>query len=295
MIYIISIHAGGKNDPTENGIKFVQTQLKYLKTFTKEPFFVYCGINAEDREKVEQIINDETTAWSDGLYKLVSLPTDSDQPPYRLNYLYKTLLADKQNFNDDDLIVFMDCDAWGLFGWSSTVRTLLETDNIKMIAVIRTENPEPSVADNDKPYPHPCFVATTANFWKENYPKGLKWGWDSHSNNFVTSEKWLLQMKHWFSKNNYKSIGLTRTNAFNLHPLNFGVYGDIVYHHGGGTRVKYDSADIWLRPRLDPSVDLDLRYPSIPIFNGIISDIVYETVKTDPTFINIYLWGKIPL
>jgi hypothetical protein len=293
MIYIISIHAGGRNDPPENGIKFLDTQLAYLKRFTNEPFFVYCGIDETHREKLEQIIN-KANGHFNGLYKLVSLPSDSDQPPYRLNYLYKNLLADKQNFNDDDLIVFMDCDAWGLSGWSSTVRAFLNKNKNKMVAVLRLENPDPMVADWDKPYPHPCFVATTANFWKENYPKGLKWGWNSYSNEFVTSEKWLLQMKHWFSKNHYNWIGLTRTNAFNLHPVNFGVYGDIVYHHGAGTRLKYDGADIWLRPRLDPSVDLDLRYPSIPAFNEIISDVVYETIRRDPTFINIYLLGKTP-
>ena len=40
---------------------------------------------------------------------------------------------------------------------------------------------------------------------------------------------------------------LTRTKSLDKHPELYGVYGDLVYHHGAGYRVAYTMEDIFLK------------------------------------------------
>lgn len=288
MIHIISIHANGASDKQEDGIKFLHLQLMYLKLFTQEPFKVYIGIRENLKEEVLDRLSKFT--WSKDLYEIFTFDIlQSDQPPIRLNYLYDKVLENQKSFDEDDLIVFMDCDAWGLWEWDKEVRRLLISNDA--VSVERRENPEPLMGEEDKPYPHPCFFATKANFWKQNYDNGLKWGWNQNSNS-IDLNNWLPALKHWFKRHNKKYHPLIRTNCMNLHPLNFGVYGDIVYHHGAGTRIKYDSVDIWIRKGLNPDIDLDLRYPIIPMINQQISEFVLKVIESNPIFINIYFMGK---
>jgi histone H3/H4 len=96
-----------------------------------------------------------------------------------------------------------------------------------LIAVQRLENGEQ--------LPHPCFCATRVGFWHEI---GGDWYKDAGKQNRSRRRDEpdsghllsLLQDRQadWYP--------LRRSNRHDLHPLFFGVYGDLVYHHGGGFR-----------------------------------------------------------
>jgi len=47
---------------------------------------------------------------------------------------------------------------------------------------------------------------------------------------------------------------LRRSNTANLHPLWFGVYGDLVYHHGAGFRERMENVDAPGRKTINPRV-----------------------------------------
>jgi hypothetical protein len=201
-----------------------------------------------------------------------------------MNFLYENI---QEEFKEDDLLLFIDADAWPIKDWVKPVDSLLEEHAV--VAVERRENPEPLLKEEHKPYPHPTFFAVKAKFWKENYEKGLRWALRIEDSIQTAGPT----IKHWLKDNGYTSYPLLRTNCINIHPLYYGIYGDIVYHHGAGTRPKYDSADIWLRTGLNPAVDLDLRYPMILDFNQRISDMVLEEIKQNDLFVNVYLLGKL--
>ena len=71
----------------------------------------------------------------------------------------------------------------------------------------------------------------------------------------------------------------------------FGVYDDIIYHHGAGNRPPYDGVDVCLRQRLGHGVEMDLFYPQILNFNQKLSNLVYDEILSDKKFINNFLLG----
>jgi hypothetical protein len=191
-----------------------------------------------------------------------------------------------KDFADDDLLIFLDPDALPIRkGWESFIRKGLL--NNQAIAISREENIEPLLREDQKPYPHPCFFATTVKFWKEN---DLSWDLDPAQGASCAG----VLLKKWFIDSGNKWGKMLRTNCFNLHPLNFGVYGNIIYHHGSGNRPIYDSIDIWARPELSSKygVSLDLHWPQLLEFNQKISDLVFDTIVNDKTFISMYFAGR---
>jgi len=202
----------------------------------------------------------------------------------KMNQLFK--IADRKSPKDDDLIIFLDPDAFPIVSqWIELIKhTLLQ---IPLVAISREENIEPLLRDDQKPYPHPCFTATTYKFWKQN-----SLSWDLNPSEGASCAGVLL--KKWLQENNHKWGKLLRSNVYNLHPLNYGVYGDIIYHHGSGNRPTYDSVDIWARPVLSQKygVGIDLHYPALLEFNGAVSKLVAEYIEKDHNFINYYFLGK---
>jgi hypothetical protein len=126
----------------------------------------------------------------------------------------------------DDLIMFLDGDAFPI----ADPMPLIEEGLAKapLVAVRRAENV-------DEPQPHPCFCVTTVGAWDElhgDWTSGPKWvgargkrGGDVGGNLLRRLE---LSKTPW--------IQVLRTNHHDIDPLYFGVYGDVVYHHGAGFR-----------------------------------------------------------
>jgi hypothetical protein len=257
MINIATIH--------HETSRFMVLQHKYLAQNTGEPFKVFCGIS-----------NASPTVEH---FKVFDFSTVSYPHWARLDYL-----ADRvcEVSNDDDLLVFMDSDAFPIKSWESEIKGYLE--EYPIVAIVRRENPEKLLGEEDLGYPHPCFFATTVGFWKE---ANLSWRLDPPTR----AESAGVVMHRELKKSEVEWKSLLRSNAINLHPLYFGIYGNLIYHHGAGNREVYDSIDIWNRPLLGNTVDLDLRYPAIPRFNTKLSKFVLDEIEKDDNFIRVFLGG----
>ena len=265
MLHIVTNH--------HETLKSLKIQSDYLSKNTNENYKVYCGLTSIKEDKQAPQINN---------YNYDTLEGVINRHADKLNYLSNLVNQE----SDDDLLIFLDPDALPIRkGWESFIRKGLI--NNQAVAISREENIEPLLREDQKPYPHPCFFATTLKFWKE---KELSWDLDPPSGASCAG----VLLKQWFDFTGNKWAKLLRTNCFNLHPLNFGVYGNIIYHHGSGNRPIYDSIDVWSRPSLSSKygVSLDIHWPELLQFNQKLSDLVFEEINNDHRFISMYFAGK---
>jgi hypothetical protein len=255
MIRICSVHH--KSD------RFLGLQEKYFEKNTNEDYVLYIGYS-------EFNIND-------GSHKRININLTSSSIHHsdRLNYLFNSL---KNDANDDDLLVFVDSDAFPIStNWVEYVKNKLKENPI--VSVLRKENSAPLSDCLPEEHPHPCFFVTTVKFWREN------------SLYFDYKDNTGVNVLNFLRSNNLDFSKLVRSNTVNIHPLMFGVYDDIVYHHGAGNRPPYDGVDVCLRKRLGYGPELDLHYPQILIFNQKLSNLVYNEIINDDNFICNYLLG----
>lgn len=266
MIHIITNH--------HETLKWIEIQSTYLKNNTNNDYKVYCGVSD---------LPGEVKPPSIERYNFDNLENVENKHAYKMNHLSDTIDMSKEDPND--MLVFLDPDALPVQqGWDQFVKDALEKH--KVIAISREENIEPLLRPDQRPYPHPCFLATTLGFWKKN-----KLSWDIDPSQGADCAGVLL--KKWLAENNHDWGRLLRSNCFNLHPLNFAVYGHLIYHHGSGNRPIYDSIDIWSRPELSQKygVSLDLHFPELLEFNQKVSDLVFDAISNDSNFINMYFCG----
>ncbi len=127
---------------------------------------------------------------------------------------------------DEDLLMFLDGDAFPIADPMPLIRESLA--RAPLMAVRRAENV-------DEPQPHPCFCVTTVGSWRAlhgDWTSGPKWvgargkmGGDVGGNLLRRLE---LTQTPW--------VQVLRSNRHNIDPLYFGIYGDVVYHHGAAFR-----------------------------------------------------------
>lgn len=180
---------------------------------------------------------------------------------------------------DDDILIFIDGDAFPIANIVDFLYSRLA--EYPLVAVQRLEN------DGD-PQPHPCFCATTVGFWREidgDWSKGPKWRTNSghmrSDTGGVLWEKLISKKIVWHP--------MLRSNRINLHPLWFGIYGDLVYHHGAAFRVPYSTVDIaearaswWRRlalevADLDPVRRMGKGWMQNAIFSFVMKDRIVRT------------------
>ena len=150
--------------------------------------------------------------------------------PVERHELKLTLLGDlvANAADPDEVIIFIDGDAFPVAPIMPFLRSKLE--RYPLVAVRRDEN-------NGDRQPHPSFCATTAGFWRE-LPGDWRRGhtWINPQGKEVTDVGGnLLGLLEGAGIEWYPML---RTNKINPHPLQFGVYEDLVYHHGGGFRLS---------------------------------------------------------
>jgi len=267
MIHIITNH--------HETPKWVDLQAQYLEKNTHEPYTVCCGITDMHFPSEDRVARN---------YRFYDLNVPNVHAD-KLNALHR-IQTERDNWHDDDLLLFLDPDALIFLNkWDQRLRTYLKT--FPVVAISREENIEPLLRDDQKPYPHPCFLATTVKFWKEH---NLSWDLDPSQG----AECAGVLLKKFLDSNSIQWKKLLRTNRYNLHPLNFGIYDDMVYHHGSGNRPVYDSIDIWGRKELAEmyGVGLDLHWPELLEFNGYLSALVFDYIEKDERFIQRYFLGK---
>lgn len=140
--------------------------------------------------------------------------------PEKLNALAEVIAAEA---DPSDLLLFLDGDAFPVARVDASVLA-----GAPLAAVRRDEN----VGDRQ---PHPSFCLTTVGYWTEiggDWREGHRW--TSTTGDEVTDVGGnLLGI--------LERLGaawrpLLRSNVVDLHPLWFGIYSDVAYHHGAGFR-----------------------------------------------------------
>jgi hypothetical protein len=147
----------------------------------------------------------------------------------KLNYLARLVCEEA---SDDDIIVFLDGDAFPI----APIADYL-TDKLRahaFLAVQRREN----AGDT---HPHPSFAATTVGFWKK-----INGDWSVAP--YINGQGAAVADTGGALFNNLAARDISwhamrRSNTRNPHPLWFGIYDDVVYHHGAGYRPPVARVD----------------------------------------------------
>jgi len=200
VIFIITTHY--KTD------KWINIQLKYIDNHLHEPYKIYACLNDV----------------SNTFFKQFYYAEDIKGPhAYKLNFLAEKAVSQAE---DDDILIFIDGDAFPINNIIPYIREKIKRH--KFVAIKRYEN----YGDIQ---PHPSFCATTIGFWKNN-----KCNWDSDfywkdlAGAKVTDVGGNLLKILDDKKVNWAAM--LRRNKNNLHPLWFGIYDNMIYHHGAGFR-----------------------------------------------------------
>jgi hypothetical protein len=211
MLHIATVH-WRKED-------WIDIQLRYLKKHLSTPFRVYAFLN-------------EIPESHQGKFFYTSTE------PIREHAVKLNMLADIIRFSsrdDHDLLMFLDGDAFPIHEILPVLVEKLASS--PLVAVQRLEN-------NGDKQPHPCFCVTTVGFWKSiggDWKEGYAWN-DAAGKPVTDVGGNLLGI---LERRNIRWCPLNRSNLKNLHPLWFGIYGGIIYHHGAGFRPdKYSRADL---------------------------------------------------
>ena len=170
-----------------------------------------------------------------------------------------------------------------------------------LIAIRRTEN----IGDIQ---PHPSFCLTTIEFWKfinGDWNSGYKWL--NVYGELVTDVGGNLLRA--LEQKGIEWYPMLRSNKRNLHPLFFGIYEDLIYHHGAGYRnplsrtdkCKYNySRSTRLIHRILKKLHmprsfltrispLEYKRRKIMTDNYILQQKVYKMIREDPLFFHYFI------
>jgi hypothetical protein len=274
MLHIATVH--WQNEA------WIDIQQRYLKKHIREPFRIYAFLNGIPESYRGRFYYSSTEPIKDHAVKL--------------NLLAEVIQSSTSD--DNDLVMFLDGDAFPISGIMPTLVETLSTH--PLVAVQRLEN-------NGDKQPHPCFCVTTVGFWKAiggDWREGYAWN-DAAGNPTTDVGGNLLGI---LEDRKIAWVPLHRSNRTNLHPLWFGIYGDRVYHHGAGFRdAKLSRADLkaladarsgWSSLRRGAARLFDYGLSKSPIRslrtvtslqkairrNGILSEQFFEKVKNDEQF-----------
>jgi hypothetical protein len=257
-----------------HSVEWIQIQRSYLDRFIDEPFTLYGSL-----ENVPE-------AHHAGFDVVVSCIGNHSG---KLNFMGHAMLADAE---PDDLLVFLDGDAFPVGDVMGRVRILLA--DADLVAVQRLEN-------TGDCQPHPCFCVVPARTWA-SLPGDWSSGYPFRSGRTDVGGNllWLLEDRGltWAS--------MLRTNRVNPHPLLFGVYDDVLYHHGAGFRGMKPPGQG--RPEWQPKQPqtamskhrMDKYAANLPkgqfdaiiaraMEDAVLSDDVYAQILADPDFFQRFI------
>ena len=157
----------------------------------------------------------------------------------KLNRLARQIAAEAA---DDDLLMFLDGDAFPIADPEPLIERGLS--GASLLAVRRTEN-------HGDPQPHPCFCVTEVSTWRRlpgDWSEGFTWP-GPHGRQITDVGANLLRRLQ-LTGTPWKPV--LRSNRRNPHAVLFGVYGDVIYHHGAGFRWPFTRVDVAALDRFDP-------------------------------------------
>jgi hypothetical protein len=247
--------------------RWIEIQLAYLRRHTDEAYRVHAALEGIDARHHQRFHH---TAGHDGA------------AARGLRFSEKlTLLAEEitEQAEPDDLLVFMHGDAFPIADWVAPVKRMLEEK--PLAAVRRDENLEPT--------PHECFCATTPRFWIEI---GGRWErgptWESNGQQVTDTSATLWRT---LARRGIDWRPILRTNKVNLHPVWFGIYGDIVYHHGAGFRTPMSRLDATGYAHL-PGPVRNLAGVRKRIANTLLSRRMFLRIREDERFYGALMGGS---
>lgn len=186
--------------------RWIAPQLRHLQRHLGS-HRVWASLNGVDPEP-----------WRDDFAYIADLEGDHHD---KLNQLFERIEAEA---SPDDLLLFLDSDAFPIAPVDDAL-----LGGFPLVAVRRDENA-------GEPMPHPCFCLTTVRFWREiegDWGEG-KYHWTAPNGDRLTDGG--ANLLGLLLERGIAWKPLLRSNRFNLDPLWFGIYGDVVYHHGAGSR-----------------------------------------------------------
>jgi hypothetical protein len=200
MLYVATVHYKSP--------RWIDIQASYLRRHLAIPFETWTsleGIDSSYASKFDRVLEQR------------------GQHAGKLNHL---ALEISHTASDDDLIMFLDGDAFPIADPMPLITESL--DVAPLVAIRRAENV-------NEPQPHPSFCVTTVATWR-SLPGDWSVGpvWPAVKGRLVSDVGANLLRALQLSETPW--VPILRTNGARLHPLFFGVYGDIVYHHGAGFR-----------------------------------------------------------
>jgi hypothetical protein len=160
-------------------------------------------------------------------YEYINRSAKKDHAGHLNHLLLKVLETSK---SDNDILIFLDGDAFPIAPLDIYIESKLA--EYQLIAVQRPEN--------DGEYlPHPCFCAARMSCWKE---LGTAWGKAKFSIGFGNDPGG--RMLETLRQKNIIWGKVRRSNKLNIHPLFYGIYDDVIYHHGAGFREPISRIEI---------------------------------------------------
>jgi len=208
MLHVITVH--------HRSPRWIAVQLDYLARHLHEPYRTYASLEGID------------PSWHERFDVVV--PT-AGKHAGKLNHLARIAL---RHAEPDDLLLFLDGDAFPIADPMPSVRAALET--AALVAVRRDEN----LGDVQ---PHPSFCAVAASTWAAiggDWSNGASWV--NRSGREISDVGGNLRWQ--LDDAELTWTPMLRTSDHDLHPVWFGVYGDVVYHHGAGFRSMISRFDI---------------------------------------------------
>jgi len=175
----------------------------------------------------------------------------------KLNHLAMEIA---QEADDEDLLMFLDGDAFPIADPMPFLEDALA--RAPLVAVRRAENA-------GEPQPHPCFCVTTVGTWRRlpgDWTAGPTWRGAQGGRTTDVGGNLLRRLE--LSKTPW--VPMLRSNRHNLDPLYFGIYEDIVYHHGAGFRPgELSPAHRALAPRPPRLARIRLLRPATRVISGL--------------------------
>jgi hypothetical protein len=265
MIHILTVH--WKND------HWIDIQLNYFRLNIKIPYKVYAFL--------------DSLAENHRRKYFYSSIENIESHPIKLNLLAD--MAMLHSTNNDDWVMFIDGDAFPIGDIVTFGKNKL--GQYPLLAIQRREN------FGDK-QPHPSFCLTTIKFWKEingDWKSGFSW--QNSEGKLITDVGGnLLSL---LIKNKIEWYPMLRSNKKNLHPLWFGIYEDLIYHHGAGFRDPLSRLDQYsISPKLYRKILFTLphrfRIRCYPLNKTIkknqdLSENVYRRILEDFNFYQFFM------
>ena len=229
MIYVATVHVASA--------RWIDLQLAFLRRNIREPFKVYANLQ------------DVPDGHADKFDRVVPILGDH---PGKLNLLAGEIAAEAR---PDDLIVFLDGDAF-------------PDRRPAAHRPARASNARPSwpcAGTRTSPTAAPPLVLRGARAATGSASTGTgRRGTRGRPPTAGPPPTWAATSSGLWSEPATNGRPLLRSNRVNLHPLWFGVYGGIVYHHGAGFRWAVGRVDLVNPPRLTTRRQARARPGSVP-------------------------------